>query len=61
MKDIDRQISSNVFVNEMRIFWQNKCDQARNNFSYELIDYFGEKRARPIINKLQEQIEEVEE
>jgi len=53
------EISDDVFVDEMRILWQNVDVETRNKLAEMIDDYFDEgQRAEKIINKMQEKRED---
>ena len=51
------EISDEMFVKEMRIFWQESLIINRKKFGECIRNYFEGDRAEKIINKLQMKIE----
>ena len=52
-----KEIQDDMFILEMRILWQNTPH--RTKLGSIIREYFGEERAEPIINKLQETLSTV--
>lgn len=49
-----KEIDNEMFVKEMKLLWQNALH--RTELGWLIRHYFGNLRAEPIINKLQEKI-----